>query len=433
MVTEPSALETIPRLQEGHLKKHIATVFIRGNLSSLERKLWNILTKNAYPRLSEEDRYEIPVSVLLRAANIHGNDRRILKPALIKLRQTSIHWIRQSKTGQIEVDADWAEFGFLSFVMVRDGMVYYEYTKFVREQLQDPSVYARIHLESQSKLPRGRALALYEITARYRPNKAKGFRGLTDSWNLEFFRMAMGAEAPLYDEFKNLNRRIIKANVEKINERTDIKLKPIFHRKGRRCVAVQFEVRDNPQLPLALDSENSESVRLRNELVRFGLGLVEADDFLKTYDVDYLQEKINYVEAQLKAGKQIEFVNAYLRKAILKDWKMVSGSEIRRLKRQETESLKREQLRIELEKEAQRDAEERAQKDAEQLKVDSHLASLSETERADLDTKFETQMKSNSISRQTWERREEGVYRLMLAGSWRAFVLEELDACSVAG
>ena len=210
------------------------------------------MTKNAYPRLKAYERHEIPVSVLLRAANIQGNDRRFLKPALINLRQTSIHWIRQSKSGAVEVDADWAEFGFLSFVMIRDGMVYYEYTKFVCDQLQDPSIYARIHLESQSKLPKGRALALYEITARYRPNKAKGFQGLTDTWTVEFFRAVMGAEAPLYDDFKNLNRRIIKAGVEKINERTDIKLKPIYHKKGRRCVAIQFQVRDNPQLPLAL-------------------------------------------------------------------------------------------------------------------------------------------------------------------------------------
>ena len=195
MVTESSALVTVPRLQEGHLKKHIATVFIQGNLTSLERKLWNLLTKNAYPRLKAYERHEIPVSVLLRAANIQGNDRRFLKPALINLRQTSIHWIRQSKSGAVEVDADWAEFGFLSFVMVRDGMVYYEYTKFICDQLQDPSIYARIHLESQSKLPKGRALALYEITARYRPNKAKGFQGAYRSLDGGFFPRSDGCRS----------------------------------------------------------------------------------------------------------------------------------------------------------------------------------------------------------------------------------------------
>ena len=94
----------------------------------------------------------------------------------------------------------------------------------------------------------------------------------------------MGAEAPLYDDFKNLNRRIIKASVEKINERTDIKLKPIYHKKGRRCVAIQFQVRDNPQLPLALGVDDSETVRVRDELIRYGIGVVEAEDFIKLYD-----------------------------------------------------------------------------------------------------------------------------------------------------
>ena len=51
MVTESSALVSVPRLQEGHLKKHIATVFIQGNLTSLERKLWNLFDQKRLPKI----------------------------------------------------------------------------------------------------------------------------------------------------------------------------------------------------------------------------------------------------------------------------------------------------------------------------------------------------------------------------------------------
>lgn len=430
MVNAPSALGSVEVLRHGHLKKHIATVFVRGTLGSLERRLWNLLTKNAYSRLHQE-RHEIPVSVLLQAANIRGNDRRFLKPALIKLRQTSIEWIRQSKSGELEIDSDWIESSFLSLVGVVNGMVQYEYTKFVREQLQDPSVYARIHVESQGNLAKGKALTLYEITARYRPNKARGFKGKTEVWTLEFFRAAMGAEAPLYNDFKNLNRKIIKPNVTKVNERTDIKLETVYHKQGRRCVGIQFLVRDNPQLPLVLETEDSEILTVRKRLVEWGIGEVQVDTYLKDYDPEYLREKIAFVEAEVKSGKAIKSVNGYLHKAILNDWKMVTGKVIEREQKKAVMERRLARAQAEETERLALVAAEKAQCRAEWQEVEAFLASLGKTERKDLDSRFELKMMSNSVSRNIWERREDSLYRAVYRGSWRQFVLDEIKQSSV--
>jgi len=418
----PSAVDSTQELQRGHLKKHIATVFIRGTLNPLERKLWNLLTKNALSNLDQE-RHEIPVSVLLRAANIHGNDRRILKPALIKLRQTSIEWIKQSENGEALVDSDWAEFGFLSFVAISKGIVYYEYTKFVREQLQNPAIYARIHIESQSKLSRGRSLALYEMTARYRPNSQKNFSGKTETWSLEFFRSAMGADASLYDDFRNLNQRIIKPSVAKINESTDISLRPIYHKKGRRCIAIQFVVHNNPQLQLGLESESSEAAEVRTCLARYGIGEVEAEVYLKDYEIEYLREKIELVESRIKSGQEIHSVNGYLRAAIKEDYKLIDGAELRREQRQEADQRRQERAKAEQAKQQAEETAEDARVAKEQHTVDAYLASLSAADRHDLDQRFEQHMQSAPFSRTAWQKQDDPLYVSVFQGYWRQFVL----------
>tara|TARA_R110002096_G_scaffold24760_41_gene78145 strand:+ start:4923 stop:6227 length:1305 start_codon:yes stop_codon:yes gene_type:complete len=432
MVNLPAAVDLPQGLQRGHLKKHIATVYIRGTLNPLERKLWNLLTKNALSNLAQE-RHEIPVSVLLRAANIHGNDRRILKPALIKLRQTSIEWIIQSEeTGEPLVDSDWAESGFLSFVAISKGVVYYEYTKFVRERLRTPETYARIHIESQSKLSRGRSLPLYEMTARYRPNTHKKFKGKTPKWSLEFFRAAMGAEAPLYDDFRNLNQRIIKPSVAKINQGTDIHLEPIYHKNGRRCVAIQFSVRNNPQLQLGLDSEAPESIEIREQLTRYGLGEVEVDYYLKEYEIDYLKEKTNLLEARIRSGQEIHSVNGYLRAAIKEDYKLVDGTQIRKQQQKEAQKRRQEHAREQKEKVEAEKANEDARLSAEQQTVDAYLSTLSPSERLKLEQRFERHMQSNPISRQAWEKRDHGIYASVVNGSWRQYVLEQQNQVTVS-
>lgn len=422
------AVDAIDHLRRGHFKKHIAVIYVKGTLNPLEKRLWNLLTKNAQHRLSEE-RHEIPVDVLMRAAGIHGNDRRILKPALIKLRKTSIEWIRQDPEGGFAIDSDWAESGFLATVAIVDGMIYYEYSRFLRDQLMNPERFAILHVASGNALKRGKAGTLYEITARFRPNEKTKFPGDTPKWTLDFFRALMGAEAKTYDDFKKLNQKIIQPCIKKVNQETDIKLTPKFHRRGRRVVHLQFKVEDNKLEPKRTQSVDTESETLKSRLIEeYGIGEVEAVRLMEDHPIDYLLEKIAYVDHQIKAGRDIHSLSGYLRKTIKNDYRITSSKSL-----QKDREAAKKKARI-----ARQAALERKQKEQEELEdrerialseaVDAYLDSLPKTDRNRLRSTFEAKMEADPIWSNSWNNRTNNKnLELVIEGVWKHHVRQQMD------
>ena len=61
-------------LLEGFFNKAQPTIQTEPNISSLQRRLWNVLTRNAFDSLSERKRHQIPLSVLKMAADISNSE-----------------------------------------------------------------------------------------------------------------------------------------------------------------------------------------------------------------------------------------------------------------------------------------------------------------------------------------------------------------------
>ena len=106
---------------------------------------------------------------------------------------------------------------------------------------------------------------------------------------------------------------------------------------------------------------------------------------------------------------------------------MVSGKQVRAVQKKEADAKRREQERLAAEREREAEAEEAALFEAQQQEVDSYLAILTDSERSELNERFELRMRSNPISRKTWERREEAPHCYMFQGCWREFVLGEMN------
>jgi hypothetical protein len=63
---------------------------------------------------------------------------------------------------------------------------------------------------------------------------------------IETFRELMGFQDE-YSEFKILNRWVIKAPLEEINEKSDLLVEAEYRKEGRRIAAVKFHIRPNPK------------------------------------------------------------------------------------------------------------------------------------------------------------------------------------------
>lgn len=246
-------------LTNGVLRKHVAAVHTSGELGLLERKLVNILLLNAYDSLNSPLLHSMPTRYLFYMLGWESSKNvQDLKDALQKLQKTQVAFNLMRDGEEV-----WQSMSLLSFVEItgsRDqGSCNYRYVPELAEKLHDPAVFANINLGVQRAFRGGYSLTLYENAVRFKNVRSTGWM------NLDKFRVIMGADAPMYDDFKRLSSFVIKKAVEEINRISDIKLTPEYQRVGRKVVGVRFLIEDNPQQsllgPHPLEEENLASIR----------------------------------------------------------------------------------------------------------------------------------------------------------------------------
>ena len=324
-------------MAEGELKKHVGAIHIKGRLSLLERKVTNVLLLNAYEDLPNPDVFEhqVRIATLAEASGFDSNDHQMLKQALETLVSTRITWNVLDEAGQEE----WGVSSFLAQAVIKNGMCRYAYAPELRRKLFRPEVYARINLAVQERFGSGYALALYENCVRFRRVGSTGFMPV-QQW-----RDLLGVEDGQHEEFKYLNRDVLKPAIQEVNAFSDIRLKMERKRSGRAVAELKFVVEEPQQLRLDLDappsSRDKEEVLgkslpdpvalapspdeligpLRARLLAFGLSEAQALEVATTHDQGRVEGNLAYVEAELEAGRSIRNVAAFTLRAIEVDYR----------------------------------------------------------------------------------------------------------------
>lgn len=395
---------------------------MRTNLSALERKLWNLVTKNAFFELGKERKHTVDLDVLCEAAGYDSKDLNPIKRAFEKLTATSISWIRQLDDGSVEEDKEWVATSFLAGAKITGKTLTYEYSSFLTERLAEPEMYARINLSSQKNLSKGRSLPLYEITATFRENGK--FPGKTTIWSLKYFRALMGAESKTYDQFKRLKNKIIEPNVKKVNDETDIFIEPVFHKTGRRFSGIQFLVKNNPQT-LLFAQKDLEQLPIFQRLLGHGVSVLQTEKFLADHPEEYLERKVALLERKLREGK-VESPSGYLVAAIRNDY---DDTDVKAAKKAADDARKAEARKksdARNKKKAAKEQEEREESAAaarvEYERAEKILSDMTKSERKLLLERFEVEVVSDSLIGPCFKK--EGVEHLMVRGFWDSFVIE---------
>lgn len=322
-------------------KKHVAAIHTSGELTLLERKVVNVLLLNAYDDLLTSRSHSIPVKHLAEMLGweaSHNVER--LQEALRRIVGTSVEFnvMEDGKEG-------WEITSLLSHARIRGGICTYRYVEELAERLFDPEVYATINIGVQRKFKGGYSLTLYENCVRYKDVGSTGF------WELDKFRRIMGAEAPMYNEFKRLSSFVINKAVEEVNRQSDIHLTPEYKKNGRKVIAVKFLIRENAQLPLIApeqldgnDGIKTNPVYLR--LREHGIGDKLAIAWI-LQDEQRARDVVEYVEAKDKK-KQVKGSTAgYIRK-LIEDGADV-GSSTYEANKEHAQKASEDQARIERE------------------------------------------------------------------------------------
>jgi hypothetical protein len=336
MSSEPNLSLTKKGKEE--IKKHVGAIHTSGDLSHLARKVSNVLLYQAYDDLLTKQQHSIPIKLLAKLVGWdHAKDHEKIKDAVRELNATRIEFNLMEDGEEV-----WETTSLIASARIRkrSGIVEWEYTRQMAARLYEPAMYARINLGIQRDIGSGYALALYENIVRFRNVKHTG------DWEIEKIRQLLGATAPTYDEYKRFSAFVLKPSIEQINKSTDIQVSPIYKKNGRRIVAINFEIADNPQRTLPnsqsdgvehlkaqpeykklieeganerlaivetailqppavalLEPVNLEHLAITIRLEALGLGEVDARDMIERYGVTRVLAVVEHVEAEDRLGK----------------------------------------------------------------------------------------------------------------------------------
>jgi hypothetical protein len=297
-------------------KKAVGVVQIAmGELGLLHRKCYNVALANAYEGLGQGKRtFRVPVSVVSDWCDFKSHNYQALYDVFEELRVTPVKSVtfddKETQKGRKRkrVSGD----GLLSsFAIIEGGIIEYSFSDNMAEILHEPEQYIWLSLNAQNKFDSKYEINLFENCVRYIGVGTTGFKPL------EEWRGLLGAKDPYYDDFKNLNRKVLKAATQGVCDKSGIIVSPEFEREKRKVARIKFSVKENPQMQLF---EHQEHSRLREteaykKLCEFGLKDIEAlfwigkkGEVSVIENLAYVQEKapsknaVGYLMTAFKSG-----------------------------------------------------------------------------------------------------------------------------------
>jgi plasmid replication initiation protein len=221
---------------KNELIKASNAIHIAHNLSLLQAQLWDfILAQTPQEEILSPDnlQHQLSLAIMLKFL---GNTRNsnYLKTVLESMSSVVTYTVI-NKDGN-----EWGMFPLFTHAQVRGGIFYYEYPATVKRFLGEPHLYmySRINLSTLRKFACKYSMFLYQLCLDYK-NVMQ-----TPTLPLEKFCAYMGVSLDSYESFSLLNFHVIKRATREVNKKTELVIKAIYQRDGKKTEAIKFSVLD---------------------------------------------------------------------------------------------------------------------------------------------------------------------------------------------
>lgn len=267
------------------LKKPVNTLAIvpkSARITSLGRKAYNVLLYEAQDQGLDKDVFRVPLDRVVRGVDFDSNDHALIKKHLRAMVSTTVEW-QSPTTGE---GAAWNVSGLLAHARLTKerGQVWVEWSYAVnlKQELLEPTVFARLKLEIISQLRSHAGIALYEICTRYKDI------GRTSRQPWRWWHPVLSGQPPSDRtaklEYRIFKRDTLKPAMAEVSAVTDLEVELQEHKEGRFISEIQFLIRPKSQTPLAL-KQPPEPIDLSLVARARDLGVDEdkAEDLLQEY------------------------------------------------------------------------------------------------------------------------------------------------------
>lgn len=216
---------------------------IQSKITHLQRRAWNVLLANAYEELPDTDIHRISVEDLAQCLGYDSKDIDHLKDTLRALVDCTVKWniLRKDKK------QEWGVAALLASAKIANGICTYGFAPHLRHRLYNPRIYTKLNLRLQNRFKSRYAVVLWEVCFDYF-DMARNV-GETPFIPINTLRELLGLEKEEYQEFKELNRNVIKPAIDEINELTNFDVEIENKKLGRRIVELKFRITRIKELP----------------------------------------------------------------------------------------------------------------------------------------------------------------------------------------
>ena len=264
-------------------------------ITSLARKSWNVLLHEAQSQGLDRQTFSAPLSRIIRGVDFESNDHALIKKHLRAMVSTTVEW-QSPTTGE---GAFWTVSGLLAHATLSKvrGEVWVEWSYAVnmRQELLQPSVFARLSMEIVSQLRSHAGMALYEICARYKDI------GRTSRQSWHWWRpVLMGrpeTEKTAKMEYRIFKRDCLRLAIAEVCAITDLDVELVEYKSGRFISELQFLIRPKPQQSLDLQ-EPPRPVDLQQvtRAATLGVDSRQAEGLIDEYGQDAFREGLDALE-----------------------------------------------------------------------------------------------------------------------------------------
>lgn len=286
------------------LRKPVNTLAIvpqSKRITPLARKAYNVMLHMAQAQGIERSTYRSLVSEVIAGLDFDSNDTQLIKKHLRSMAATTVEW-QSPTTGE---GHSWTVSGLLAHAKISkekgQNWIEWSYSVELKQELLEPSVFAKLSIEIISQLRTHAGIALYEICTRYKDV------GRTSRQPWQWWRPVLSGqpESPRTQklEYRFFKRDTLKPAIAEVNAITDLEVELVEHKEGRFIAELQFLVKRKVQPPLPLrHPPEPVDMSLIVWSQRLGVSDDHAEELLDAHGAEALREGLASLEKRIASA-----------------------------------------------------------------------------------------------------------------------------------
>jgi hypothetical protein len=302
------------------LNKHLATVHNCSPLSAVQRKMMNLLIKNAEKTIEEDVEHILPIQEIMKGIgwSAVSNTTEHLKECLKDLVSIKIEWnvLEQDKK------ARWDTSTLLASAAIKAGNVYYSFSISLRKLLAYPNIYARLDLDVQKMLKNKHSVLFWEYIIGELSSK-KQTSIVTDWISYEKILKLTCLEDSVYKKrYTQFLDLVLRKSIDEINRYSDTEIEFETKSQKNKITHIRFYAKKKSakeSLLSLIKDEQEDPVVLK--LSSIGLSEKTIRSVVQKYNVDEINSALNFFNKSLDENKEkIKNPVALFKKTLEEGW-----------------------------------------------------------------------------------------------------------------